>query len=99
MESNRAYYCSGPTLVGPGGRARPMKEEDMRKDHLLANGLDPEKELARHERLADAYRQKMKALGRRRGWPWQDYRDSAIYHTEQAMQLRQEGVGKVEETL
>ena len=64
----------------------------MRKDHLLAYGLDPEKEIARHERLADAYRQKMKALGRRRGWPWQDYRDSAIYHTEQATQLRREGV-------
>lgn len=62
------------------------------KFSLTLNGLDPAKELARHDMLAVKYRTQMVALGRRRKWRWHDLLESAIYHEESAQKLRSEGV-------
>ena len=62
------------------------------KMNLILNGLDPAKELARHDSLAARYRAEIKAMGRRRNWKWRDLLRSLTYHEESATALRKEGV-------
>lgn len=62
------------------------------KMNLILNGLDPVKELARHDALAAQYRAEMTAMGRRRNWKWRDLLRSTTYHEESAAKLRKEGV-------
>ena len=59
---------------------------------LIQNGLDPQKELARHLDLATKYRAEIAAMGRRRNWKWRDLLSSAIFHEESAAKLRKEGI-------
>jgi hypothetical protein len=62
------------------------------KIHLIMNGLDPKKELERHNSLTAYYRAKMKAMGRRRNWEYRDLLNSVVFHEEEAAKLRGEGV-------
>jgi hypothetical protein len=68
-------------------------EGNRMKIHLIMNGLDPKKELERHDKLAADYRDAMKGMGRRRNWRYRDLMNSAIFHEEEATKLRREGVG------
>ena len=60
------------------------------KIHLILNGLDPVKELARHDALAAKYRAEM-TMFRLRNWKRAELLRSAIYHEESAAALRKEG--------
>jgi cupin superfamily acireductone dioxygenase involved in methionine salvage len=69
-----------------------LLHSEAMKMNLILNGLDPVKELARHDALAAQYRDEMKSMGRRRNWKWCDLLRSVTYHEESAATLRKEGV-------
>jgi hypothetical protein len=58
--------------------------------NLILNNLDPQKELARHETLAKAYRAKLDAMGRRYNWRYRDILSSLTFHNEEAAKIRAE---------
>jgi len=62
------------------------------KINMILSGLDPQKELSRHERLATEYRAKLDAMGKRNNWRYRDILSSLTFHQEEAKKLRDEGV-------
>ena len=62
------------------------------KATMILNNLDPQNELSRHERLAQEYRAKLDAMGKRTNWRYRDILSSLTFHTEEAKKLRDEGV-------
>jgi hypothetical protein len=62
------------------------------KTNMIANGLDPQKELSRHLHLATEYRAKLDAMGKRNNWRYRDILSSLTFHTEEAKKLRDDGV-------
>jgi hypothetical protein len=58
-------------------------------NNLLLNGLDPKSELDRHIRLANEYRAKLDAIGKKRNWRYRDILSSLVFHQEETEKIRE----------